>query len=370
MKTFIIRSVVVILVGIVILAAVLLVRHRKAQLANQPAPLMRPVAVFTKSAQWGRLSVTRHYIGTIEPEAEAVLSAQTTGYITALYKEVGDRLSKGEVAAEIDTRLSEAKKNALAAELVGAREDLATKETIRNRRRELLLERAVSQETLDEAELATSLAESRVRRLEQELSAATVSLSFSRLESFFDGIITERMKETGDLVTTGAPVFRVENPGRGYKVLVRVPQDTAAILARNAPVRLIHGDETLETIVDRVYPAIVAGNLATVEIKVPTRPFNLSTYGVVGLDLTVSEPEGLIVDADCLLETGVKTLAFPLADDMTASPVVVTVRGRSGSRVVVDGPLAAGSVLAAGPESLLLTLVSGIRVLPVAEGAP
>jgi hypothetical protein len=87
------------------------------------------------------------------------------------------------------------------------------------------------------------------------------------------------------------------------------------------------------------------------------------------LDLTVAEPEGWIVDADCLLETGVETLIFPMDDSMTVSPIVVTVRGRSGSRVVVDGPLTEGRALAAGPESMLLMLRDGVRVLPVSGGA-
>ena len=370
MKKLFLRSLAVILAAMLILAAAALVRHRKAQLADQPTPPHPPVAVFTKSAKWGRLSVTRHYLGIIKPEAEAILSAQTTGYLTALDKDVGDRLRRGEAAAEIDTRLAEAHEKALVAELSGARDDLTTKEKIRSRRRDLLHSRVVSQETLDEAELAAVLAKNRVSRLEQELSAARVSLSFSRLESFFDGIVTERMKETGDLVTTGTPVFRVENPDRGYKILVRVPQETAATLARNGPVRLSHGDKGLETIVDRVHPAIVSGHLATVEIKQRNRPFGLPSYGAVGVDLTVSEPEGWVVDADCLLETGSQTLVYLLSDEMTVAPVVVTVLGRSGARAVVDGPLTAESTLAAGPESMLLTLGPGVRVFPVPGGAP
>ncbi|MFO8086104.1 MAG: hypothetical protein R6U27_17480, partial [Desulfobacterales bacterium] len=154
MKKILFRSLAAILVAILILAAVVLVRHRKAQLANQPAPSSRSVAVFVKSGKWGSLAVTRHYLGSIEPEAEAVLSAQTTGYIKALYKDVGDRLQKGEAAAEIDMRLSQAKANALAAELVGAREDLAIKETVRDRRRQLILNGAVSREALVERMLA------------------------------------------------------------------------------------------------------------------------------------------------------------------------------------------------------------------------
>lgn len=368
MKKTLSRSLAGILIAILVLAAVFLVLHRKAQLANQPPPKPRPVAVLVKSAQWGSLAVTRHYLGNIKPEAEAVLSAQITGYITALNKDVGDRLQKGEAAAEIDMRLSKAKESALAAELVGAREDFVIKETVRDRRRQLILTRAISREALDEAVLAASLAESRVRRLEQELLAATVSLSFSSLESFFDGIVTERMKETGDLVTMGTPVFRVENPDQGYKILVRVPQETAAILDRNAPVQLTHEGKVIEMTVDRIHPAIVSGNLATVEIKSPSLPFGLPSYAVVGVDLTVDEPKGWIVDADCILETGKKTLVFSIAEDMTISPVIVTILGRSGSRVVVDGPLTDKTALAAGPESLLLMLGPEVQVIPVSGG--
>lgn len=370
MKKLFVKFIVIILAVALIFSAVTLVRYRKAQLASLSAPHPHPIAVFYKSGNWGTLAITRHYLGTIEPESEAVLSAQTTGYITVLYKDVGDRLQKGETAARIDNRLSEARRNALVEELVGAREDLETKQTIRDRRRELFLDRAVSREALDESELAANLAKSRVRRLEQEKSAATVSLSFSLLQSLFGGIVTERMRSIGDLVTTGSPVLRIENPDQGYKILVRVPQETAAILSHTTPVRLLQGDRVIESTIDRIHPAILSGNLATVEIKSPARPFNLPSRGVVGVDLTVAEPEGWIVDEDCLLETGAKTLVFPLTDDRTVSPIVVTVRGRVRSRAVVEGPLTAKMSLAAGPESMLLTLGPGVHVLPVSAGDP
>ena len=92
MKKLFLRSFAVMLAAMLILAAAVLVRHRKAQLADQPMPPQPPVAVFTKSTKWGRLSVTRHYLGIIKPEAEAILSAQTTGYLPVV-KAVGRRYS-------------------------------------------------------------------------------------------------------------------------------------------------------------------------------------------------------------------------------------------------------------------------------------
>lgn len=370
MKNFFLRSLAGLVVILLIVAAVFLVRHRKAQLANLAPPPVRPIPVLVKSAEQGTLPVTRHYLGTIEPVAGAVLSAQTTGYLTAVYKDVGDRLTAGEAAAKIDMRLPEAQKNALAAELSGAREDLAIKKTIRDRRRELVRERAVSQEALDEAELAATLAESRVRRLEQELAAAAVSLSFSRMDSFFDGIVIERMKDIGDLVTPGTPVLRVEDPAMGYKILVRVSQETVVDLPRNAAVNLTFGDQVLIAAVDRVHPAIVSGNLAVVEIRTSARPFDLPSYGVVGVDLTVAEVQGFIVDADCVLETDAGAFVFSVTDAFGVNPISVTVTGRSGNRTVVDGPLTDGLSLAAGPESMLLMLGPGVRVLPVEGIAP
>ncbi len=149
-----------------------------------------------------------------------------------------------------------------------------------------------------------------------------------------------------------------------------MPQETAAILERDAPVRLTHENKVLETTVDRIHPAILSGNLATVEIKSSNSPFDLPSYSVVGVDLTVAEPEGWVVDADCLLETGKKALVFSIAEDMSVSPVIVSVLGRSGSQVVLEGPLTAKTSLAAGPESLLLTLGPGVPVIPVSGGKP
>lgn len=363
-KTFF-RLLTITVLLLLILAAIMLVKRRRAELAARPVAPVRPVAVIVKSVHRGQLAVTRHYLGTIEPEAEARLTSQTTGYLTALYKDVGDRLKKGEIVAKVDPRLAEARKKALAAELDGAQEDLTIKETIRDRRRRLIEKKAVSQEALDEAELAARMAKSRVQSLREELTGAQISLSFSRLESMFSGVVSERLLEVGDLVTTGSPVLRVENPERGYKIIVRVPQETATHLVPGSPARLSADNKSLVTVIDRIYPAIITGKLATVEIKSPTRPFNLPSYAELGVNLTVAEPEGWIIDTDCLLETGNNAVVFIVGSGPTVSPQPVTVLGRSGALAVVEGPLSATVTLAAGPESMLLTLGDGVKILPL-----
>ncbi|MCB2168958.1 MAG: efflux RND transporter periplasmic adaptor subunit [Deltaproteobacteria bacterium] len=353
----------------IIIAAMMLVRHRKSELANLAPPAIRPIPVYAKTTFSGKLPIIEHYLGTIEPVAEAVLSAQTTGYITAIHKDVGDRLAAGESVAAIDDRLPARQKRALEAELAGAREDYDVKKTILARRKELYKNKVDTKESLDEAELAYELASSRLQRLKQEIEASKVSLSFSSITSLFEGVITERMKDPGDMVMPGTPVLKIEDTNQGYSVLVQVPQETVLRLSANTSLRLVQGVNVIEARVYRIHPAIITGKLATVEIRVPERPFGLPSRGTVGVDLIVGMPDGLIVSSDCILEQESGALVFVIQDDQTVRPVPVNIRGRSGGQAVVEGSLTIGAPLASGPESMLLQLSRNGRIVRMGEGA-
>lgn len=364
-----VKRTIAILIGIIlIIAAVMLVRHRKSELANLALPLIRPIPVHIKTAISGNLPVIDHYLGVIEPVVEAVLSAQTTGYLIAIHKDVGDRLVAGESVAEIDDRLPGNQKSALEAELAGAREELEVKKKMLNRRKELLKNKVIPRESLDEANLAYELAFSRVGRLKQELEAANVSLSFSRIRSLFDGVVTERMKDFGDMVMPGTPVLRIEDTQQGYKVLVHVPQETATRISPNMPLQLIQGVNAIDAVVYRIHPAITIGNLATVEIRVSKRPFGLPTYGTVGVDLIIEVPQGLVISSDCILEQETGSLVFEILENQSVRPVFVQILGRNQDQAVIEGDISSGSKLAAGPESMLLQVSRHGRIVLVPGG--
>jgi RND family efflux transporter MFP subunit len=373
MKKTVQRAIFILLVIGIIVSAVLLVRHRKSELANLAPPDIRPVPVHIKTVETGRLPTMEHYLGTIAPVAEAVLSAQTTGYIVAMQKDVGDRVTAGELAAQIDNRLAVSRKNALAAELAGAREDVKIKKIIRDRRQELLADKAVSKESFDQAFLDYALAVSRVQRLEQELEAAAVSLSFVSIRSLFDGVVSQRMKDPGDLVMPGTPVYKVEDARQGYKVMVHIPPEVAAAVSPDAPLRLISGENIMDATVYRVHPSITNGNLAALEIRVRQRPFKLPSYATVGVDLVTGVSEGFLVDSDCILEQETGAFVFEVQDNeqvnKTVRPVPVEVLGRHQDRAIVQGDVSPGMMLAAGPESMLLQLSRHGRVAPISGKA-
>ncbi|MBL0715489.1 MAG: HlyD family efflux transporter periplasmic adaptor subunit [Desulfosarcina sp.] len=205
--------------------------------------------------------------------------------------------------------------------------------------------------------------------MKQELEASNVSLSFSSIKSLFEGVITERMKDPGDMVMPGTPVLKIESTNQGYKVLVHVPQETVTRLSANTPLQLIHGVKFIDASVYRIHPAIKTGNLATVEIRLQERPFGLPSRGTVGVDLIVGLPEGLVVSSDCILEQESGALVFVIQDNQTVRPVHVNILGHSGEQAIVEGPLTIGAQLASGPESMLLQLSRDGGIVRIGEGA-
>lgn len=366
-----IKPILVVVFGLLmILSAALLVRHRKSELASLSKPVERPLLIQVKNVTQGRLPIIEHYLGTILPVMETKLSAQTTGTLTKIRKEIGDTFQAGDSIAEIDHRLLTYQKQSLQAELAGAEENYAVKKTILGRHQQLYEKNVVSKEALDKARLEFELARSQLAQVKQQLASASVSLSYSHIRPLDNGVVTQRHKEIGDLVGSGSPVFTVEDPSKGYKIFVSIPLETIARLTVGAKVRLQHGIHYTDAAVFKIHPSITNGSLATVEIRVADRPFGLPSYSRIGVDLYLEIPEGWIVSADCILELEIGAWVFPVQENRIGRPVAIQILGTGQGQAVVKGDLQPKLSLAAGPESLLLHLSENKKVITDLGGMP
>jgi len=351
---------------VVVASAILLVMHRRDELAEKTPPSVRPVPVHTAQAEHGRLPMTEHYIGKVEPMRYADLSPRATGHIASVAGDIGDSVQKGETAVVVDARLPQRNKAAVAAELKGAEAALAISRKIYDRRKELLRKGHTSEERLDETKRQYILDNARVKRLEQEFAAADISLRYTRLKAPFDGIITHRMKDPGDLAAPGTPVLRVEKPAAGYKLLVHIPQATAEQLKPGDAVILNFKANSREEMIDRIQPAIDPGALATAEIRLNARPFGLPSGATVGVDVVINRLEGTIIPLSCLLEQENSFNVFTVSSNRNiARAIPIKLLGRSGSRAVVEGDIPEGAKLISGNESMLIKLADNTPVQPI-----
>jgi RND family efflux transporter MFP subunit len=165
--------------------------------------------------------------GAIRAFYEAPIYAQVSGYLQDWYADIGTRVSAGQLLAVISTpnldqQLRQAQANLQVAE---ANERLAA---ITAKRWEALLARdAVSQQDVDDrngdfqAKVAeVTAAQANVHRLE-------AMEAFKRIVAPFNGVVTSRATDIGDLISVGSPtqrpLFTVDDESK-LRVYVSVPQ--------------------------------------------------------------------------------------------------------------------------------------------------
>ncbi|MFO8111849.1 MAG: efflux RND transporter periplasmic adaptor subunit [Desulfosalsimonadaceae bacterium] len=345
--------------------AVWLSAARRSELKDMARPEAPAYAVHVATAEKGALAVTREFVGIVEPVDQAAVAFRMTGEVVSADREAGDRVSENEVIASIDDRPLVEQKRGIAAELAGAESDLARAEKQVQRRRPLLAKKLIDPEAMDTAEFEFEAAKARVDNLKSRLASAELNLAYTTVSAPFDGIITTRHKQKGDLVMPGEPVYTVENPDAGYKVTVQVPRETALAVAPGARATVRFNTRTLETTLYRIFPSTQKGRLAVAELRLEKRPFGLPSGTFVTVDLLIETTEGLRVPAMAVLEDGTGARVFRIGEEDRVEIIDVTVVARKGKHAIIEGPVSPGDRLVTAEESMMLRLSDRTRVRPM-----
>jgi RND family efflux transporter MFP subunit len=142
--------------------------------------------------------------GSVQAFTDTPIYSRTNGYLKKWYFDIGSRVRKGDLLAEIETPEIDQQLDQSRAELerMQANADLAG--VTSNRWQGLLAKHAVSQQEADQtranyiaAQAAVDASRANVRRLEQ-------LQSYERIVAPFDGVITARNTDIGDLIDAGS----------------------------------------------------------------------------------------------------------------------------------------------------------------------
>ena len=141
--------------------------------------------------------------GSIKAYVESPIYARTNGYLKVWHKDIGSRVNKGDLLAEIDTP-------EIDQELVQARADLNTAQANLNlssitatRYQDLLKTDSVSKQDVDNANGDHSAKVAMVQSSEANVKRLEELESFKRVYAPFSGVITQRNVDTGTLINAG-----------------------------------------------------------------------------------------------------------------------------------------------------------------------
>jgi RND family efflux transporter MFP subunit len=168
--------------------------------------------------------------GTIQAFYSAPIYARVTGYVKSWSTDIGAHVTKGQELAEIDTpdldqQLIQAQANLASAV---AADQLAA--VTANRWSRLLTSQTVSQQDENEKESDALSKQAAVQAAEANVGQLEAFQHYKHIVAPFDGIVTARRVDIGDLVSAGSAgdaLFRISDLHK-VRIYVQVPQAFAA----------------------------------------------------------------------------------------------------------------------------------------------
>ena len=172
--------------------------------------------------------------GNIQPFNRAAIFARVNGYVKSWDHDIGSPVKSGQALATIDApdldqQLSQAKATLAS---VKANEQIAT--LTANRNNILLQKQIVAQQLADQTTADAAAKEAVVDANEANVRQLEAMQSFKTLAAPFDGVVTARNVEIGQLINSGGgsgqALFEVSDLHR-VRIFVQVPQSFSAGLA-------------------------------------------------------------------------------------------------------------------------------------------
>ncbi len=306
---------------------------------DAPEPPGPAVSVSAAAVSVQPLWDEEEVVGNVEAAQRAVLSAKVTGVIDAIRVAPGARVERGAVLATIDAREIKARLDQAEAAQDQARKEFA--------RIEKLL--ASGSSTRQEFDAATM----RLRTSDAALVEAKTMLQYTEITAPFDGIVTRKLVEVGDLATPGKPLLEMENSSL-LRFVCEIPEALIDRVQMGAelPVRIDAAGAELTGKVSEVAPSASAGSRTfLVKLDLPAaEKLRAGQFGRVRVP--VRERPALLVAEGAVVRRGQIESVFVVEGGRARLRLVKTGRRMDGKVEVLSG-LAGGETVVVRDAHLL-----------------
>ncbi len=278
-------------------------------------------------------------MGTIQAAERAVIAARINGHIIALPVTLGSRVKAGE-------RLIQISAGEISAKLLQATAQLNQAERNLNREQKLLKKDAATPEGVKTQEDAYKIAQA------SHKEARTI-LSYTNITAPFDGIITRKMANIGDLATPGKPLLHLENESN-HQVLTDIPEAMVIKMRLGDTVTVsVPAAETtrIGTVAEIAPAADPLSRTATVKIHLPVIS-NLRSGQFARVFLTESLQKAIMVPIEAVLPFGQMERVFLVENDRARLRLVRTGRRENGKTEILSGLTPGDTIISHGNKNL------------------
>jgi len=351
---------VVVLAAVVVLAVlgILARTHSNSALAQRTDAAAAPTVTIAP-AQQGAPAGEFVLPGNVTAFTDSPIYARTDGYLVHWYFDIGARVKKGALLAVIDTPELDKQVAQAQADLATAQTNAGNAKVQADRYTGLVKSDAVSQLDTDTFTTQAAATASAVKSAEANLDRLGEMQSFEKVYAPFDGVVTARNVDTGQLISQGstAELFHLQAL-ETLRVYTNVPQLYSQTLKRGMKIGLTFPehpgkifDGTLVRTADAIDPAsrtllvevdvnnrsgeLLPGALAQVHFKTPP----ISATFVVPTSALIFRRQGIQVSTVVNSSDGTIARLVPVAIGEDDGANVQIVSGlNAGDQIIQDPP--------------------------------
>ena len=235
--SYIITAVVILLL---IIAAILRIKNNESASSKRPA--VTPVVKLGK-AYYGNIARAESLTGDIMPMQQANIYSKVSGNIEKIYVDMGDRVSKGQMLALIDTTIYSQNAKQAHASFLQASANLENAMLNYTRNKSLYKQNLIAQQDLDNSKTAYDVAHAQEEAADANYSNALTQLSYCKVTAPFSGYITKRFLDPGAYVTSSTTsasstlftLMDVDN----LKAMINLPEKDVPLIPQVTDVQVI-----------------------------------------------------------------------------------------------------------------------------------
>jgi RND family efflux transporter MFP subunit len=266
----------------------------------------KPIQAAVVEAKSTSVPIRVEVTGQVAAIFQATLSSRIQGTIDRLLVREGTKVSKGQLLIQLDSR-------DLQADLARANAEVDNATAHLDRMHQLYAQDAVSKQEMENATRGHRVADANRKAVEAQLS-------YTMVRAPFEGVITEKKVEAGELASPGQPLLKMEDPQR-LRLEATVAEGDLKSVSRGDKIPVVIdalGGQALAGLVSQILPA---GDPHThtfmVKVDLP-RTVGLKTGMFGRLQLDTGATQTMLVPSTAVVERGELSSLYVVGSDQTA----------------------------------------------------
>jgi len=197
---------------------------------SQPQPVATaPRPVLAQVVQPAAAGLGNVYSGEVRARRESDLAFRVGGKLVARHVDVGARVTRGGVLAQLDPQDAKLAVDAARSQLAAAEADHSLAKSELERYQQLFANSFVSQAVIDARVTTYNATKAKLQQARAQLETAQNQSAYTTLTADADGVITAVSAEVGQVVAAGQPIVRLARPEE-KEVVINVPESRLAEL--------------------------------------------------------------------------------------------------------------------------------------------